>query len=273
MIRRDLVGDGLERICVDSSSRLPAAALPTAFYGIPSSATGRTRCGMSWVRCAVLTSPPLRLICGLVMNAKPCLRRASAARRFADCWEPDYPKAVAYLRDDLDELLTWWYYKSCAESGPAATTIRHQTVRSRGVIWTLLRITEGCARSSSAAGQLYHTRYHVGAHLLAVAGRYCRGAVGDGGRSGNPRREEMLAHGIFPRCLCTTRRQSVPAASVGSGAQQSNWRISWVQIRSYNLFPADGTWGSLAPPAMRWFCLQSIYPAEMGGSAFSEQTK
>jgi transposase-like protein len=27
----------------------------------------------------------------------------------------DYPRAVAYLRDDLDELLTFWRYKSLAQ--------------------------------------------------------------------------------------------------------------------------------------------------------------
>ena len=45
-----------------------------------------------------------------------------AARRFADRWEDDYPKAVACLRHDLDELLTCWQYKSLAERKKVRTT-------------------------------------------------------------------------------------------------------------------------------------------------------
>ena len=44
------------------------------------------------------------------------------ARRFADHWQDDYPKAVACLRDDLDELLTCWCYKSLAERKKVRTT-------------------------------------------------------------------------------------------------------------------------------------------------------
>jgi transposase-like protein len=62
LIRRGLVGEGLEMIGVDGGSGL-LAALPTAFAGIPCSAAGRTRCAMSWARCAEPTSPPLRPIC------------------------------------------------------------------------------------------------------------------------------------------------------------------------------------------------------------------
>jgi len=56
-----------------------------------------------------------------VMNAKTLPHARSAARRFADHWEEDYPKAVACLRDDLDELLTCWRYNpwpSARKSGP-----------------------------------------------------------------------------------------------------------------------------------------------------------
>jgi transposase-like protein len=41
-----------------------------------------------------------------IMNATTVPRARSAARRFADRWAADYPRAVACLRDDLDELLT-----------------------------------------------------------------------------------------------------------------------------------------------------------------------
>jgi transposase-like protein len=162
LIRRGLVGDGLEMICVDGGSGL-LAALPTAlsdrpcrppFPAFPCSAAGRTRCAMCWPRCAGLTSPPSRARpCGggadlqAVMNAKtlPQARSADrrfaarrfaarrfadrrfadrrfADRRFADHWEENYPRAVACLRDDLDELLTCWRYKSLAERKQVRTT-------------------------------------------------------------------------------------------------------------------------------------------------------
>jgi hypothetical protein len=38
------------------------------------------------------------------MNAASLPAAWSAARRFADCWEALYPKAMACLRADLDDL-------------------------------------------------------------------------------------------------------------------------------------------------------------------------
>ena len=40
------------------------------------------------------------------MNAANHIEARSAARRFAKRWEDAYPRAVACLRDDLDDLLT-----------------------------------------------------------------------------------------------------------------------------------------------------------------------
>jgi transposase-like protein len=50
-----------------------------------------------------------------VMNATTMPRARSAARRFADRWAADYPRAVVCLRTDLDELLTCWRDKSLTE--------------------------------------------------------------------------------------------------------------------------------------------------------------
>jgi putative transposase len=57
-----------------------------------------------------------------VMNAITVPRARSAARRFADRWAVDYPRAVACLRDDLDELLTCWRYKSLTRRKAVRTT-------------------------------------------------------------------------------------------------------------------------------------------------------
>ncbi len=50
-----------------------------------------------------------------VMNADTAMKARSAARRFAERWGQAYPAAVACLRDDLDELLTCFRYKTLAE--------------------------------------------------------------------------------------------------------------------------------------------------------------
>ena len=52
----------------------------------------------------------------------PCPARSAAARRFADRWQDLYPKAVACLRDDLDELLTCFRYTTLAERKAVRTT-------------------------------------------------------------------------------------------------------------------------------------------------------
>lgn len=50
------------------------------------------------------------------------LRARAAARRCADRWGPTYPKTVACLRNDLDDLLTCWRYPTLAERRRVRTT-------------------------------------------------------------------------------------------------------------------------------------------------------
>ncbi|MEO1724547.1 MAG: transposase [Pseudomonadota bacterium] len=57
-----------------------------------------------------------------VMNAPHDLAARSAARRFADRWEDDYPAAVASLRNDLDDLLTCMRYETIEERKAVRTT-------------------------------------------------------------------------------------------------------------------------------------------------------
>ena len=121
LIRRGLTGDSLEMICVDGGSGL-LAALPTAYPGI-----AVQRCWAHKVRNVLAKvrqadQPAVKADLQAVMNAKTLPQARTAARRFADHWEPDYPKAVACLRNDLDELLTCWRYKSLAERKKVRTT-------------------------------------------------------------------------------------------------------------------------------------------------------
>ena len=56
------------------------------------------------------------------MTAPNRPRALSAARRFADAWEQTYPKAVACLRNDLDDLLTCFPYTTLEERRQVRTT-------------------------------------------------------------------------------------------------------------------------------------------------------
>ena len=56
------------------------------------------------------------------MNADTATKARSAARRFASRWREAYPAAVACLRDDLDERLTCFRYKTLAERKAVRTT-------------------------------------------------------------------------------------------------------------------------------------------------------
>ena len=77
---------------------------------------------MSSIRCRSPTQPAVKADLHAIMKAKTVPQARSAARRFADRWQVDYPKAVACLRDDFDELLTCWCYKSLAERKQVRTT-------------------------------------------------------------------------------------------------------------------------------------------------------
>jgi transposase-like protein len=121
LIRRGLTGDTLEMICVDGGSGL-LAALPTAYPRVPVQRcwAHKIRNVLNKVRLA--DQPAVKADLHAIMNAKTVPQARSAARRFADRWQVDYPKAVACLRDDLDQLLTCWCYKSLAERKRVRTT-------------------------------------------------------------------------------------------------------------------------------------------------------
>ena len=57
-----------------------------------------------------------------IMNAPNRPKALSAARRFANAWQETYPKAVACLRNDLDDLLTCFRYPTLAERKQVRTT-------------------------------------------------------------------------------------------------------------------------------------------------------
>ena len=102
MVAHDLYTRGLtgrlEMICVDGGHGSLAAPPATASR---SSAAGRTRYVLDNVRKA--DQDVVRQ--DLHAAADNRTKARSAANRFATRWEDVYPKAVACLRDDLDDLL------------------------------------------------------------------------------------------------------------------------------------------------------------------------
>ncbi len=121
LFRRGLTGKGLEMICVDGGAGL-LAALPVVFPGTPVQ-----RCWAHKIRNIldkVRNADRDRLKADLhaIMNAQSRPKALAAARRCAERWQGPYPKAVACLRNDLDDLLTCFRYKSLAERKAVRTT-------------------------------------------------------------------------------------------------------------------------------------------------------
>jgi putative transposase len=108
-------------ISVDGGAGL-LAALPTAYPAVPVQRCWAHKIRNVLNKVRVGDRPAVKADLHAIMNASTLPRVRSAARRFADRWAADYPPAVACLRDDLDELLTCWRYKSPAQRKAVRTT-------------------------------------------------------------------------------------------------------------------------------------------------------
>jgi putative transposase len=121
LVRRGLTGERLEMLCVDGGAGL-LAALPTAYPEVPVQ-----RCWAHKIRNVLnkVRKPhqaAVKADLHRIMNATTQPAAWSAARRFADRWEDLYPKAVACLRADLDDLLTCFRYPTLAARKAVRTT-------------------------------------------------------------------------------------------------------------------------------------------------------
>ena len=121
LYKRGLTGDGLDMICVDGGKGL-LAALPTVYEHIPVQRcwAHKIRNILNKVRKA--DQAPIKADLHAVMNAETAGQARSAARRFAGRWGQACPAAVRCLRNDLDELLTCFRYKTLAERKAVRTT-------------------------------------------------------------------------------------------------------------------------------------------------------
>jgi transposase-like protein len=121
LVSRGLVGERLQMLCVDGGSGL-LAALPTAYPEVPVQ-----RCWAHKIRNILnkVRKPdqaPVKAGLHRIMNATTLPAAWSAARCFADRWASIYPKAVACLRADLDDLLTCFRYPTVEERKAVRTT-------------------------------------------------------------------------------------------------------------------------------------------------------
>jgi putative transposase len=121
LVRRGLTGERLDMLCVDGGNGL-LAALPTAFPDIPVQRcwAHKIRNVLSKVRAADQVA--IKVDLHRIMNATLLPAAWSAARRFADRWQDLYPKAVACLRADLDDLLTCFRYPTLEQRKAVRTT-------------------------------------------------------------------------------------------------------------------------------------------------------
>jgi putative transposase len=109
--RRGLEGRGLDMICVDGGSGL-AAALPQVYPGIPVQRCWAHKIRNVLDKIKACDRESARDALRAIVNAPDIAKARAAARRFADTFETPYAKAVACLRDDLDELFTCFRYKT-----------------------------------------------------------------------------------------------------------------------------------------------------------------
>jgi transposase-like protein len=121
LYRRGLTGEGLDMICVDGGQGL-LAALPHVYQHIPIQRCWAHKIRNVLNKVRVADQKAVKRDLHAVMNAETRPKALTAARRFADRWEGAYPKAVACLRDDLDDLLTCFFYKTLEERKRVRTT-------------------------------------------------------------------------------------------------------------------------------------------------------
>jgi len=121
LYRRGLTGEGLDMVCVDGGQGL-LAALPNVLPSVPVQRCWAHKIRNVLNKVRIADQPAIKRALHKIMNADNAPKAREAARRFAERFEDDYPKAVDCLRDDLDDLLTCFRYKTLKERKRVRTT-------------------------------------------------------------------------------------------------------------------------------------------------------
>jgi transposase-like protein len=111
LYERGLSGERVKLIVADGGAGL-LAALPLVYPQIP-----LQRCWAHKIRNILDKSKKkdresMKADLHKIIYAENKTQARKAARRFADQWESIYPKAVRCLRDDLDDLLSFFMFKA-----------------------------------------------------------------------------------------------------------------------------------------------------------------
>lgn len=109
LYKRGLTEKDLELICVDGGAGL-LAALPTVYHSVPVQRCWAHKIRNITDKVRKADRKHLKKSLHPIMNANNVVEARKKARVFADKWEPRYPKAVASLRHDLDELLSFYAF-------------------------------------------------------------------------------------------------------------------------------------------------------------------
>jgi len=110
LYRRGLKGEGVELIVTDGGAGL-LAALPLVYSQVP-----LQRCWAHKIRNILdkvrkIDQSSVKDSLHRVMNAKHLVGARHAAKRFVEQWNRLCPRAVRCLREDLDELLTFFSFR------------------------------------------------------------------------------------------------------------------------------------------------------------------
>jgi len=110
LYRRGLKGEGVELVVTDGGAGL-LAAMPLAYPQTP-----LQRCWAHKIRNILdkvkkTDQPRVKRSLHRIMNAVHLVEARQAAKRFVEQWDLLYPKAVRCLREDLEELLTFFSFK------------------------------------------------------------------------------------------------------------------------------------------------------------------
>jgi putative transposase len=110
LYRRGLKGEGVELIVTDGGAGL-LAALPLVFPQVP-----LQRCWAHKIRNILdkvrkTDQPRVKRSLHKIMNANNLVEARQGAKRFVEKWDLIYPKAVHCLREQLEELLTFFSFK------------------------------------------------------------------------------------------------------------------------------------------------------------------